>query len=733
MSDYFNVTTNVGDAAIATAIANNSKLNITHIAFGDGNGSVPTPTKTRTGLVKEVHRQAVTKYTMHPTIANYIVIETIIPSNIGGFWIREMGIIADNVLISHGSHAPFFKVADPDGVSEYRLKFTQNVRDGNVVEISLDESLIYASQAWVNENYIRRNELVDNLTTDDAKKPVSSKQAKNLQDNKLDKTANAVSSSKLETARTISFSGAATGSFNFDGSGNSSCVLALTNSGVVASTYGAALKIPVLTVNAKGLITGVSEQNIPIVDDLTTNDGSKPLSARQGKKLQDEKLSLSGGQLSGKLTTKPSVLALTLDDLGEGNNAPLQTPRFHVPAEAKGYIPFMSGSMQTAFYGYATQISIGGYRGSNTWENSGAYIAVSQLDAAPTEAFMFLNGRKISNTAGPIDLAGNASSATKLAIPRNVFGQNFDGSGDVGGTITASTGLVQSSAYHFIDMGRNGIDRMNFHNYGATFNFIDSNGGNVVARISGSGIDCNAASASKVINVGDSAAYEGVGANPPYGLTLASVYQNGYPTPFGNVLRLGGQGQGEILVGWPGDDGLAPSFIRSKRDGGLNNWTLWREIVFVDSLPSHNVGSASKLKTPRNIALTGAISGNANFDGSGNITINTQLKENTAVVRAFCSFNGTGTPVILAESNIASISVSSLKFTVTFKTPMPHANYVINGFASDVTNSNRVAVITMNPDMIPSKTVNGFDFYARYSSNASANIASPLICFSIVC
>ena len=255
MSDYFNVTTNVGDAAIATAIANNSKLNITHIAFGDGNGSVPTPTKTRTSLVREVHRQAITKYARHPTIANYIVIETIIPSNIGGFWIREIGIIADNVLISHGSHAPFFKVADPDGVSEYRLKFTQNVRDGNVVEISLDESLIYASQAWVNENYIRRNELVDNLTTDDAKKPVSAKQAKNLQDNKLDKTANAVSSSKLETARTVSFSGAATGSFSYDGSSNSSAILTLANSGVTANTYGASLKIPIITVNAKGLIT----------------------------------------------------------------------------------------------------------------------------------------------------------------------------------------------------------------------------------------------------------------------------------------------------------------------------------------------------------------------------------------------------------------------------------------------------------------------------------------------
>lgn len=182
MSDYYNVTTNVGDAAIATAIANNTKLNITHIAFGDGGGAVPTPNKNRTALVNEVHRQAVTKYQRHATIANYIVIETVIPSSVGGFNIREVGIIADGVLISHGSHAPFFKVADPDGVSEYRLKFTQNVTDGNVVEISLDESLIFATQAWVDENYVPRNEIVDNLTTNDSLKPVSAKQAKILKD-----------------------------------------------------------------------------------------------------------------------------------------------------------------------------------------------------------------------------------------------------------------------------------------------------------------------------------------------------------------------------------------------------------------------------------------------------------------------------------------------------------------------------------------------------------------------
>ncbi len=186
MADYYNVTTNLGDVEVANAITSGTKINITHIAFGDGGGSVPTPNKSRTTLVREVHRQAVTKYERHPTNQNWIVIETIIPSNVGGFTIREMGIIGNGKLISHGSHAPYEKVAVLSGVSEYRLRFTQNITDGNVVSITLDDSLIYATQAWTDENYVPRDEIVDDLTTDDAKKPVSAKQAKKLQDEKLD-------------------------------------------------------------------------------------------------------------------------------------------------------------------------------------------------------------------------------------------------------------------------------------------------------------------------------------------------------------------------------------------------------------------------------------------------------------------------------------------------------------------------------------------------------------------
>lgn len=160
------------------------------------------------------------------------------------------------------------------------------------------------------------------------------------------------------------------------------------------------------------------------------------------------KLPLTGGSLSGKLTTKPSYLAQNLDDIGAGDNSPLHVPRQTIPFDTTGYIPFVHGSMHTTYSGYTTQISIGGYRGSNTWENSGAYIAVGGNDAAPSEAFMFLNGRKISNTAGPINLVGNASTATKLQTARTIGGVSFDGTANINlpGVNTAGTQSTTGNA-----------------------------------------------------------------------------------------------------------------------------------------------------------------------------------------------------------------------------------------------------------------------------------------------
>lgn len=280
MAEYYNVTTNLGDTEIANAIATNTKLNITHIAFGDGNGSVPTPTKTRTSLVREVHRQAVTKYERHATNANWIVIETIIPSGIGGFTIREMGIIANGKLISHGSHAPFEKVADPSGVSEYRLRFTQNVTDGSVVELTLDESLIYATQAWIDENYIKRSEIVDNLITADPNKPLSANAGKSLQDGKLGKNDNAVSATELQTARTIAISGAVTGTATgFDGSANIAIATTAIDGSKISTGTVPVARLPAASTSAAGAVK--------LNNTLTSTSTTEALTAAQGKVLND--------------------------------------------------------------------------------------------------------------------------------------------------------------------------------------------------------------------------------------------------------------------------------------------------------------------------------------------------------------------------------------------------------------------------------------------------------------
>ena len=271
MDEYYNVTTNLGDAEIANAIATNTKLDITHVAFGDGNGSVPTPTKTRTSLVREVHRQAVTKYERHPTNANWIVIETIIPSDVGGFTIREMGIIANGKLISHGSHAPFEKVDDPSGVSEYRLRFTQNVTDGSVVELTLDESLIYASQAWVEENFIKRSEIIDNLTTNDATKVASAAQVKILNDDKANKTTTLTAGNglsgggTLETNRTLTL-------------GTPSKITGSTTNSVTATSHTHEID------NASTSVAGVVKLN----NTLTSASTAEALTAAQGKVLNDQ-------------------------------------------------------------------------------------------------------------------------------------------------------------------------------------------------------------------------------------------------------------------------------------------------------------------------------------------------------------------------------------------------------------------------------------------------------------
>lgn len=93
--------------------------------------------------------------------------------------------------------------------------------------------------------------------------------------------------------------------------------------------------------------------------------------------------------------------------------------------------------------------------------------------------------------------------------------------------------------------------------------------------------------------------------SPASGVRLYQVYNNGYPTTYGNLLSVKGGGAGELLLSWNNANRI---YYRSLRDNG-DNWLGWNELAFI----TDNVASATKLKTAR--TLWGQ-----NFNGTQNVS-----------------------------------------------------------------------------------------------------------------
>ncbi|ECJ0310326.1 prophage tail fiber N-terminal domain-containing protein [Salmonella enterica] len=104
-----------------------------------------------------------------------------------------------------------------------------------------------------------------------------------------------------------------------------------------------------------------------------------------------------------------------------------------------------------------------------------------------------------------------------------------------------------------------------------------------------------AVAANRLVSRGALPALTGTTRGSDSGLIMGEVYNNGYPTPYGNILRLTGTGDGEILIGWSGVNGVpAPAYIRSHRDTADAEWSEWAMLYTTLNPPpdSHPVGAA---------------------------------------------------------------------------------------------------------------------------------------------
>jgi hypothetical protein len=163
--NYFTVLTHIGAAKIAAATANKTLVELTHIAIGDGSGTTPLPEASQTQLVNEVFGTAVNELKIDEQNNSHVIVRSILPSNEGNFWIREVGVYdKDGDLIAVGNYPETYKPMLSDGVAkEVDLQVIFEVTNSDVVNLMIDPSIVMASQEYVNEKLIEKLNTKDHL------------------------------------------------------------------------------------------------------------------------------------------------------------------------------------------------------------------------------------------------------------------------------------------------------------------------------------------------------------------------------------------------------------------------------------------------------------------------------------------------------------------------------------------------------------------------------------------
>lgn len=147
-----------------------------------------------------------------------------------------------------------------------------------------------------------------------------------------------------------------------------------------------------------------------------------------------------------------------------------------------------------------------------------------------------------------------------------------------------STGLYWRTATSLNGGWKKILDSSNYTAYVNPANFVTSlgtNGNYVTWTKNGTtnNLTVPFATTSNVLNnLGNRTAISGTTVGQR-GLRLYEVYTNGYPVNFGNVLNIGGQGYGELLFQWTGDSNPGHLYYRSKRDVASQAWSNWVTIL----------------------------------------------------------------------------------------------------------------------------------------------------------
>ena len=160
---FYTLLTDIGAAKLASAAALGVPLKITHMAVGDGGGTLPTPDAKQTALVNEKRRAALNMLYIDPQNSSQIIAEQVIPENEGGWWIREVGLFDESgALIAVGNCPESYKpqLAEGSGRTQtVRMVLTTSSTDN--ITLKIDPAVVLATRKYVDDKVLELKVYVD--------------------------------------------------------------------------------------------------------------------------------------------------------------------------------------------------------------------------------------------------------------------------------------------------------------------------------------------------------------------------------------------------------------------------------------------------------------------------------------------------------------------------------------------------------------------------------------------
>ncbi|AXY41081.1 phage tail protein [Halomonas sp. JS92-SW72] len=150
MAQFYTLLTQVGQAKLANAVALGNTIELTHLAVGDGGGSVPTPDSDRTALINEVRRAPINRVEVDADNPNWVVVEQVMPPDVGGWTIREIGVFdSAGDLIAYGNYPETYKPTLDEGSGRTQtVRMVLQVSDTAAVTLKVDPSVVLATRQY---------------------------------------------------------------------------------------------------------------------------------------------------------------------------------------------------------------------------------------------------------------------------------------------------------------------------------------------------------------------------------------------------------------------------------------------------------------------------------------------------------------------------------------------------------------------------------------------------------